>query len=139
MLKKNSLVALLLLLVMTGAGCATQPQPASPQPTPARQTVQEQVTLKVLDKAYTQAFVKDQTVYEFMKALEASQDFKFDGKDYGQEMGFFVQSINSQTNDNTKNLYWVFYLNDKKSDVGISSARLNPNDVITWKYEALEF
>jgi len=138
MLKKNLLVVLL-LLVMTGAGCSTQPQPDSPQPTPAKQAVQERVALKVLDKTYTQAFVKDQTAYEFMKALEESQDFKFDGKDYGPEMGFFVQSINNQANDNAKNLYWVFYLNDKKSDVGISSIKLNPNDVITWKYEPLEF
>ncbi|MFA6100212.1 MAG: DUF4430 domain-containing protein [Patescibacteria group bacterium] len=136
---KKCLFALLLVLIMAGAGCSAQPQSVSPQLPLAKPAVQEQVTLKVLDRTYTQAFVKDQNAYEFMRALEQKQDFKFDGKDYGPEMGFFVQSINNQTNDSAKNLYWVFYLNDKKSDLGISSVKLNPNDVITWKYEALEF
>jgi hypothetical protein len=124
---------------MTGAGCSTQSRQVSPLPQSSNKTAQEQVTLKILDKTYTQAYTKGQSAYEFMWALEQTSDFKFDGKDYGPEMGFFIQSINGQANDNDKKLYWIFYLNDKKSDKGISSVKLNPNDVITWRYEPLEF
>ena len=59
-------------------------------------------------------------------------DFVFTGHEY-PSMGMFVDSINGKKN--TGGYYWIFYVNGKSSQYGISSAVVHPGDTIEWKYE----
>jgi len=137
MFKKLSLI-FLLAFTLTGAGCAKAPETTQPSIVPT-QSVTSTLTLIVDDKSYSTTYQDNLSVYDLMVNVRNNQDFTFDGKDYGPDMGFFVESINGIKGDSEKNLYWVFYLNDKKAETGISATNLNPNDVITWKYEPLKF
>jgi hypothetical protein len=48
-------------------------------------------------------------------------------------MGEFIEEINNQKNNGEKN--WIYYVNDKKANIGISNYKINPGDVVSWKYE----
>ena len=136
---KKSLVIFLLVFAFTGAGCTTKEKNTTAPPQESTNTIEATITLKADDSSYTMPFQDNLSVYDTMVMLRDKQDFDFDGKDYGEDMGFFVDSINGVKSDTESNLYWVFYINDKKSDAGISATYLNPNDTITWKYEPLQF
>ncbi|MBU2566287.1 DUF4430 domain-containing protein [Patescibacteria group bacterium] len=135
---KKLLILFLLAFALTGVGCAKAPEATQQSIAPA-QSVTSTLTLQVNDKSYSIPFRDHLTVYDLMLGIQNKEDFTFDGKDYGPDMGFFVQKINEKTNDVDNNLYWVFYLNDQKASTGISATYLNPNDTITWKYEPLQF
>jgi hypothetical protein len=137
MFKKLSLI-FLLAFTLTGVGCAKAPEATQPSIVPA-QSVTSTLTLQVDDKSYSVPFSENLTVYDLMIDIKDNQDLTFDGKDYGPDMGFFIESINGIKGDTENNLYWVFYLNDKKAEAGFSATNLNPNDIITWKYEPLQF
>ena len=137
MFKKLSLI-FLLAFALTGAGCTKAPEATEPSIAPA-QSVTSTLTLQVDDESYSIPFRDNLTVHDLMLEIQNKEDFTFDGKDYGPDMGYFVESINGIAGDTEKNIYWVFYLNDKKAETGISATTLNPNDIITWKYEPLQF
>ena len=95
-------------------------------------------TLIVNDKTYSFAVPSNSTVYDFMKLLREKTEFRFSGKDFGGQLGFFVESINGVKSDHAAHLTWIYYINGKKAQVGISTYRLLPNDIIMWKYEPEE-
>ena len=47
-------------------------------------------------------------------------------------MGEFVEEINGVKNGN-KN--WIYYVNNKKAEIGVSNYKINPGDIVSWKYE----
>jgi len=71
------------------------------------------------------------SVYDFMTKLQTEGKIIFKEKNY-PGMGKFIEEINGQKND-VKN--WIYYVNDKKANIGISNYQLNPGDVVSWKYE----
>lgn len=56
-------------------------------------------------------------------------------KNYGRELGVFVEAINGVSNDSGHNMYWYLYVNGQVSPVGASAAIVAPGDTVTWKYE----
>ena len=74
------------------------------------------------------------SVYEAMFAMQEQTDFTFSGTNYGS-LGFFVESIEGIQNDTLKGKYWIYYINGKKAQMGISQYIIQPNDIITWTYE----
>ncbi len=135
---KNISCIFLLAFTLLGAGCAKTPDISESSLTTA-QSVTSTLTLQINENSYSIPFRNNITVYDLMMDIKNNQDFTFAGEDYGPDMGFFVESINGIKDDTKNNLYWVYYLNDKKAETGISATTLNPNDIITWKYEPLQF
>jgi len=90
--------------------------------------------LEVQDKRYESNISQNISVYDFMIQLQEAQDFQFSGKDFFG-VGFFVEEINHVVEDTRNRVYWIYYINDQKAKVGVSSYTINPNDIITWKYE----
>ncbi|MDD2757923.1 MAG: DUF4430 domain-containing protein [Patescibacteria group bacterium] len=78
------------------------------------------------------------TAFQLMQALKEEAKLSYSGKDY-PDMGFFVEEINGEKNDSTKNMYWLYYVNDQPATEGISQYVLKDGDKITWKYEASKF
>jgi hypothetical protein len=67
------------------------------------------------------------------------QGLVLQSKDYGGELGIFIEGINGQANDMKNNLYWTLYVNNIQSATGASTATVNPGDTITWKFEKSKF
>lgn len=72
------------------------------------------------------------SVYDFMSQLRKEGKINFTEKNY-IGMGEFIVSINGVKNDS--NMGWIYYVNDKEASVGISNYKINPGDVVSWKYE----
>jgi hypothetical protein len=78
------------------------------------------------------------TVYDLMDVLKKQGKISFEGK-FSQDLGFFVEEINGIKNNPQSNEYWLYYINNKISDLGVSNYFLKTNDVINWKYEKPQF
>ena len=77
------------------------------------------------------------TVYDLMDSLKNKGALSFSGKNYSG-IGFFVEEINGIKNNPKTGEFWIYYINNKPANVGISGYELKPGDVISWKYENAE-
>ncbi|MEK7623148.1 MAG: DUF4430 domain-containing protein [Patescibacteria group bacterium] len=107
-----------------------------PQPSSAG-TIQNQLqtTLVVGDKSYSVTVPEGSSVYDLLKVISETTDFRFGGRDYGGQLGFFVDEINGVKNSSQAKKYWIYSINGQKAKIGVSAYTLQPNDVITWTYE----
>lgn len=112
------------------SGCASQ-QPIQDTQTQETQAIN---TVHIQDKTYETTYKEETSVYDLMINLESEQGLTFDGQDYG-DMGFLIEEINGIENSTDQDKYWIYYVNDQKSTMGISQYILQPNDSITWRYE----
>lgn len=71
------------------------------------------------------------SVYDFMSKLRNEGKIDFKSENY-IGMGEFVEEIDGLRNGE-KN--WIYYVNNKKADIGISNYKINSGDTVTWKYE----
>jgi hypothetical protein len=72
------------------------------------------------------------SVYDFMSKLRAEGKINFIEKNY-IGIGKFIKSINGVENSNS--LVWIYYVNGVEAQIGISNYKINPEDVVSWKYE----
>jgi len=77
------------------------------------------------------------SVYDLMNLLKSQNKINFTGKNYSG-LGFFVEEINSLKN-NPAGKNWLYYVNGKPAQVGISYYLIKANDIIEWKYEKKSF
>ncbi len=100
--------------------------------------IQEETTIPVVlslqEKRYEFQVSQGSTVYEAMVLLRETSGLKFGGRDFGG-LGFFVEEINGVSQDPSRQMYWIYSINGKKSQVGVSSYTIQPGDVISWTYE----
>jgi hypothetical protein len=66
-----------------------------------------------------------------MTQLQNENKITFQAKNY-TGMGEFIEKINGVKNGN-KN--WIYYVNGVKAEIGVSNYKINPGDVVSWKYE----
>ncbi len=83
---------------------------------------------------FTACVPENASVYEAMKMLSASTAMRFEFQEYAG-LGAMLVSINGVANDARAQKFWIYYRNGVAAPVGISSLRLAPHDLITWKYE----
>ncbi|OGG79496.1 hypothetical protein A3A39_04845 [Candidatus Kaiserbacteria bacterium RIFCSPLOWO2_01_FULL_54_13] len=82
--------------------------------------------------AITFAADTEGTVLNVMNALKSEDKLSFSGRDF-PSLGFFVEEINGLRS--TDGYYWILIINGEKSKLGASSARVQPGDVVEWRYE----
>lgn len=92
-------------------------------------------TLKVSGKSYGIEIPKDSTVLDLMNVAKAKGYMTFESKNFGGDLGYFIESINGVESGETKNYYWIYYINGAKANAGISNYTIQQNDIITWNYE----
>lgn len=91
------------------------------------------VSLVVGEERYEAQVSLGSSVYDAMKYAEA-QGFEFKGREFSG-MGFFVEEIQGKAQSDRAGMYWIYSINGKKAEVGVSSYIIQPNDVISWSYE----
>ena len=90
------------------------------------------ITLEINDVKYESNISGQKTVSDFMDKLKEEGRIDFKEKNY-TGMGKFIEEINGIKNSGEKN--WIYYVNDKKSNIGISNYKINQGDIVSWKYE----
>jgi len=78
--------------------------------------------------------VNETSVYNFMTELRNEGKINFTDK-YYVAMGKFIDSINGVKGNGHEN--WIYYVNGKKAEVGVSNNIISLGDVVSWKYEEL--
>ena len=72
-------------------------------------------------------------IYSFMSKLRQEGKINFKEKNY-IGMGEFIEEINGVKNNGEKN--WIYYVNGKKANIGVSNYKLINGDVVSWRYES---
>jgi uncharacterized Fe-S cluster-containing protein len=94
---------------------------------------EDKVFLFVLDKKYEADFIEDESVFNLMNRLKGNgSGFYFDYKDY-KSLGAFITNIDNVSKKD--NEYFIYYINDKKAEVGVSNYNLKKGDIIKWVLE----
>jgi hypothetical protein len=93
-----------------------------------------EATLAVKEKTYLVSLPQGSSVYDLMVEAQETSDFDFKGKEF-PGLGFFIQEINGLEQSPRLGKYWIYYINGKKAEVGISAYTVNNHDIISWKYE----
>lgn len=92
----------------------------------------KKASLEINSAKYESAIKSQTNVYDFMQKLQNEGKINFKDKTY-VGMGKFIEEINGVRSNGDK--YWIYYVNGKKAEVGVSDYKLNPGDVVSWKYE----
>ena len=104
----------------------------SPQKQEEKIKDKEVATLIVRDKIYSGGINIGDTVYDLMKKLQEQKEnnFSFKYKEYPR-LGIFVEEINGKRNEIGK--YWIYSINNKEAQVGISNYKLKKEDIVKWE------
>jgi hypothetical protein len=104
------------------------------------QAVQDQVSNASLmidygdGKVKTYQDVSGSTVFNVLKNASEKNNFDLKYKDYGGELGMFIESIDGIGKDPSGKKWWQYWVNNKYSQVGVSAYTVSPGDVIELKF-----
>ena len=88
--------------------------------------------LEIEGKKLGMKIEEKESVYDFMFKLKKEGKIDFKEKTYSG-MGKFIEEINGLKNNGNK--YWIYYVNGKEAQVGVSNYKIKAGDVVSWKYE----
>ena len=140
------LVILALVLLFASIKFANEKQ-LSAEPKRATQSFEQSANI-VADnqdnKTKTEYLIvakKRQSVADALFDFCEQNNIKVKYKDYGGDLGIFVQAIGQVPKDIDKksDKWWQFWVNGKYSNKGASSYIVNPGDKILWKYTNSSF
>ena len=92
----------------------------------------KKTVLEINGERYDDEITGQISVYDFMDKLRNEGKINFTEKNYAG-MGKFIIAINGVKGNGEQN--WIYYVNGKEAQVGISNYKINPGDVVSWKYE----
>lgn len=95
-------------------------------------TYETNAILEINGEKYKSEITNQLSVYDFMDKLQSEGKINFKEKNY-TGIGKFIEEINGLKSDEGR--YWIYYVNSAKADIGVSDYKINPGDVVSWKYE----
>jgi len=96
------------------------------------ENVKNKTTLEINNIKYESEISSPMSIYDFMTQLQNEGKITFKEKTYAG-MGKFIEEINGIKNGE-KN--WIYYVNNKKAEIGVSNYQINIGDIVSWKYES---
>lgn len=96
------------------------------------------VTIIINNQTYPLNLPEKSTAYAAMVQLVADKKITVVFKEFSG-LGYFVDEVDGVKTDGQSGKYWIYYLNGKPAQIGISNYILKNNDLITWKYEVPQF
>ena len=90
------------------------------------------VSKSTIELRYENVIPEQTTVYDFMSKLRSEGKMNFTEKNY-VGMGKFIETINGVRGNGKES--WIYYVNDKKAETGVSNYKINKGDIVSWKYE----
>ena len=107
--------------------------PIVPEKVVQKQINNVQTVLEIKGERYEDVITGSESVYDLMSQLRQEGKITFKEKNYSG-MGKFIEEINGVKNSGEKN--WIYYVNGKKANIGISNYKLINGDIVSWKYES---
>ncbi len=135
------LIILGILIAIGGVFILNSKEKSSPADSPLpsekekieSQLIKNFVTLKINEQKIDSNIKEKESIAELMTQLQDEGKITFTEKNYAG-MGKFIEEINGIKNNGDKN--WIYYVNGKKAQIGISNYKLNPGDIVSWEYES---
>lgn len=90
-----------------------------------------QAFLEIDGKRLETTIAEKESIYNFMIKLKEEGKINFKYKTYSG-MGKLIEEINGVKNEDKS---WIYYVNGEKAKIGVSNYKINPGDVVSWKYE----
>ena len=75
-----------------------------------------------------------QTVFDVLTAAADEKGFIIESRDFGGDLGMFIETIAGVGKDPEGTRWWQFWVNNVYSMVGVSFSKTQPNDVIAFKF-----
>jgi len=125
------LIILILIGVFIFISKKTPPLPNLPL-TKNEKKEEGQATLEINGVKYQSQIEGEISIADFMEKLKNEGKINFKEKNY-IGMGKFIDELNGTKNSEDKN--WIYYVNNKKANIGISNYKINQGDIVSWKYE----
>ena len=125
------MIILILIGVFIFISKKTPPLPNLPL-TKNEKKEEGQATLEINGVKYQSQIEGEISIADFMEKLKNEGKINFKEKNY-IGMGKFIDELNGTKNSEDKN--WIYYVNNKKANIGISNYKINQGDIVSWKYE----
>lgn len=84
---------------------------------------------------YAESVEKGVSGFEVLKKNSEEKGFSLEYKETAQ--GIFIEEINGVKNNPGTNQYWMYAVNGKMANVGISQYIIEEDSVIEWNYQSL--
>ncbi len=77
-------------------------------------------------------FTENQSAFDLLKQITEKNNIGLLYKDYGGDLGIFIESIGQVKNNN--NSWWQYWVNNKYAEKGAGNYLVQPGDVIEFKF-----
>lgn len=126
--------------IQTPTDTSSKTPTTTPTPIPNSPAIPTPIaaTIAINGEAYTLNLPEKSTAYDAMLQLVADKKIAAVFKEFSG-LGYFVDEVDGVKTDKNAGKYWIYYLNGKPAQMGISNYILKNNDLITWKYEVPQF
>lgn len=85
------------------------------------------------------ALLENETVFDLLQKIISENDLEFTFKDYGDDLGALIESINNVASDAGADRFWHYWVNNIFAEVGVSNYQLEDGDIVEWKYTKNQF
>lgn len=96
------------------------------------------VTIIINGQNHSLTVFEKSTAYDAMIKLVTDKKITAVFREFSG-LGYFVDEIDDIKTDKNAGKYWIYLINGKPAQTGISNYILKNNDSITWKYEVPQF
>ena len=76
----------------------------------------------------------NQTVFDLLRLVASQNNLEFSTKDFGGELGVFIESIGGVKNNSMADYWWQYWVNNQYAKIGASQYRLAPGDIVEWQF-----
>lgn len=73
------------------------------------------------------------SVFDLLKSTAEKNKLEFSYKDYGGDLGVFIESINNRKNSSKGDFWWQYWVNNEYGEIGSGKKILKAGDMVEWK------
>jgi len=79
------------------------------------------------------------SVFDLLAKATGENGIALEYKDYGGDMGVFIESIGEAKSDFEADRYWQYWVNNEYATIGSSLNELKDGDIVLWKHTSGQF
>ena len=130
-------IAILILLTFFGAFRVVSNEVVKQNRIQTSENIKTAKTILEINGArYENEITGSMSVYDFMDKIRREGKINFTEKNY-IGMGKFIEEINGVKGNGNQN--WIYYVNGKEAQVGVSNYKIKTGDIVSWKYEKANY
>ena len=76
----------------------------------------------------------DENLFDVLQRVTQQNAVEFSYKDFGGDLGIFIESINNSSQQGSKTKWWQYWVNGEYSKVGVSSYQIKAGDDILFRF-----